>query len=113
MAWPVSLQIEDKTPFGRLYKPGEAPLPEDTEAAQMYKLASELLVDAGYEHYEVSSYALPGHRWELLPLLPCAGLALRDDMASVQNQTSMLLPGHAMIRGFQLTSCSKGQTACG
>ncbi|KAK9868242.1 hypothetical protein WJX84_003734 [Apatococcus fuscideae] len=56
------LQIEDKTPFGRLYKPGEAPLPEDTEAAQMYKLASELLVDAGYEHYEVSSYALPGHR---------------------------------------------------
>ena len=59
---PVSLQIEDKTPFGQLYKPGEAPLPEDSDAAEMYRLASHLLCAAGYEHYEVSSYALPGHR---------------------------------------------------
>ncbi|KAK9866174.1 hypothetical protein WJX84_010459 [Apatococcus fuscideae] len=56
------LQIEDKTPFARLYRPGDAPLPADSEAADMYRLASSLLCEAGYEHYEVSSFALPGHR---------------------------------------------------
>ncbi|MEW5307713.1 MAG: hypothetical protein WDW38_008300 [Sanguina aurantia] len=56
------LQVEEGTPFDRWYSPGQTPLPPDETAADMYALASNLLGSAGYEHYEVSSYAQPGHR---------------------------------------------------
>lgn len=58
------LQVEAGTPFGSRYVPGSAPLPSDMEAGDMLRVASQLLRDAGYEHYEVSSYARPGHRCE-------------------------------------------------
>ncbi|GBF94884.1 coproporphyrinogen III oxidase [Raphidocelis subcapitata] len=68
------LQVEEGTPFARRYSPGAAPLPADEEAAAMYADASEILTAAGYEHYEVSNYARPGHRsrhnqayWRLTP----------------------------------------------
>lgn len=68
------LQIEEHTPFARDYRPGVAPLPTEETAAAMYGQASKILRNAGYEHYEVSNYARPGHRcahnmvyWEGLP----------------------------------------------
>lgn len=56
------LQIEEKTPFARWYVPGSSPLPTNTAAADMYELASSKLGAAGFEHYEISNYAKPGHR---------------------------------------------------
>ncbi len=56
------LIIEPVTAFGRQYAPGAKPLPTDETAAQMYKLAQQILTSAGYEHYEISNYALPGHQ---------------------------------------------------
>ena len=56
------LQVEPGTPFARWYEPGARPLPLEAEAAEMYRLASRTLRGAGFEHYEVSSYARPGHR---------------------------------------------------
>lgn len=56
------LQLEEGTPFARRYAPGAAPLPPDDAAADMFADAAAILAAAGYEHYEVSSYALPGHR---------------------------------------------------
>jgi oxygen-independent coproporphyrinogen-3 oxidase len=68
------LIIEPGTAFHRYYKPGVAPLPEDQSTADMYRLAVQILTDAGYQHYEVSNYAFPGHQcrhnrvyWENLP----------------------------------------------
>lgn len=58
------LQLEEGTPFGRLYKPGVAPLPSDKAACQMYRAASLILRSSGFQHYEVSNYCLPGHRCE-------------------------------------------------
>ena len=58
----LHLQVEDKTPFARWYAPGAAPLPSDEASADMYRTASSMLRAAGYEHYEISSYAKPGHR---------------------------------------------------
>lgn len=54
------LIVEPVTAFGRQYQPGDQPLPSDTSAAEMYRLAQQLLTAAGYEHYEVSNYAQPG-----------------------------------------------------
>lgn len=51
------LVLESVTAFGKQYRSGEKPLPSDEMAAQMYKLASQMLRQAGYEHYEISNYA--------------------------------------------------------
>lgn len=56
------LQVEAKTPFARWYEPGSHPLPTDEATADMYRAASSLLQQAGYEHYEISNYAKPGFR---------------------------------------------------
>uniref|UniRef100_A0A7N0TJW0 Radical S-adenosyl methionine domain-containing protein 1, mitochondrial n=1 Tax=Kalanchoe fedtschenkoi TaxID=63787 RepID=A0A7N0TJW0_KALFE len=55
------LQVEKGTKFGILYTPGEFPLPSDTQSADFYKMASTTLSDAGYNHYEISSYCKPGY----------------------------------------------------
>lgn len=56
------LTIEPVTAFGRRYRPGMPPLPTDELTAQMYCLGQKLLTTAGYEHYEISNYALPTHQ---------------------------------------------------
>ena len=56
------LVVEPQTPFGKQYEPGQKPLPSDQHTAEMYRLASQMLRDAGYDHYEVSNYAKPGYQ---------------------------------------------------
>jgi putative oxygen-independent coproporphyrinogen III oxidase len=56
------LTIEPGTAFGRYYKPGDQPLPTDETTVKMYRLAQQILTNAGYEHYEISNYAKPGHQ---------------------------------------------------
>lgn len=56
------LTIEPRTAFGRYYQPGVSPLPTDELTAQMYRQSKEILSGAGYEHYEISNYAIVGHQ---------------------------------------------------
>ncbi|KZV46499.1 radical S-adenosyl methionine domain-containing protein 1, mitochondrial [Dorcoceras hygrometricum] len=56
------LQVEKDTKFGMLYTPGEFPLPSENQSAEYYKMASRMLKDAGYDHYEISSYCKSGYR---------------------------------------------------
>jgi oxygen-independent coproporphyrinogen-3 oxidase len=67
------LQVEQGTAFYRWYGEddggrsetpanGRQPLPDEDASVSMFREASATLRDAGYEHYEVSSYAKPGSR---------------------------------------------------
>ncbi|KAK9726749.1 hypothetical protein RND81_05G234600 [Saponaria officinalis] len=56
------LQVEKDTKFAALYTPGEFPLPSEFQSAEFYKMASETLINAGYDHYEISSYSKPGYQ---------------------------------------------------
>ncbi|MFS8878766.1 radical SAM family heme chaperone HemW [Synechococcus sp. H55.8] len=55
------LTIEPGTRFGRMYRPGDAPLPTEETTVEMYLMARELLTQAGYIHYEISNFARPGY----------------------------------------------------
>lgn len=51
------LTISEDTPFGRHHK--KLPLPDDDLIGEMTELSSTMAGSRGFEHYEVSNYALP------------------------------------------------------
>lgn len=53
--WALSLNLGM-----RRYKPGEFPLPSETDSAGFYRMASRALAEGGYNHYEISSYCKDG-----------------------------------------------------
>ncbi len=55
------LTIEPGTVFGRRAERGQLLLPDDDLAADLMELTWAELSTAGYGHYEISNYALPGH----------------------------------------------------
>jgi oxygen-independent coproporphyrinogen-3 oxidase len=57
-----ALTVERGTPFGALERAGKLQRPDDETVAAMYGTAHEVLQAAGFEHYEISSYARPGRR---------------------------------------------------
>lgn len=56
------LTIEAGTPFHAMEQKGELTLPGEEEAAVIFEQTSEVLLNAGYEHYEISNFALPSFR---------------------------------------------------
>ena len=56
------LTIEAGTPFHDMERSGELVLPEEETAAEMFENTSDLLIEAGFEHYEISNFSLPGFR---------------------------------------------------
>lgn len=58
------LTIEADTPFARRYPEGSEELPDDDQTASMLETADRIITAAGYEHYEIANFALPGYRSE-------------------------------------------------
>lgn len=56
------LTIEEGTHFAARYAQGKLQLLSEDEEAWAYTWAMDRLHEAGYEHYEVSNFARPGHR---------------------------------------------------
>lgn len=56
------LAIEERTPLYKMVSQGRvAPAPEEEFAAR-YRFTMDFMRERGYEHYEISSFALPGMR---------------------------------------------------
>lgn len=71
-----SLIIEEGTPFYSWTHEGRIVSGDEDLCADMYEYADELLRVAGYENYEISNWALPGHHsrhnltyWQNLPYI--------------------------------------------
>ena len=56
------LQLEEGTPLARLEEQGRIAVPDEDFQAACMDLAAEKLAGAGFERYEVASYAQPGQR---------------------------------------------------
>ena len=55
------LTLEENTPLSGLVKKGPLLMPEEDEMLRFYFMAEEALENAGFIHYEISNYAMPGH----------------------------------------------------
>lgn len=56
------LSIEPRTKLGIDYRKGRYSPPSDAESLRQYEYLRKRLMDAGYEHYEISNFAKPGKR---------------------------------------------------
>ena len=77
-----TLSIEEGTPLAADVASGKVTLPGDAQTG-VWERQIEMLADAGFEHYEVSNFALPGCRsrhnmsyWLLEPYLGCGPAAV-------------------------------------
>ncbi|MBQ6821255.1 MAG: coproporphyrinogen III oxidase family protein [Bacteroidales bacterium] len=56
------LSVEEGSALGRMAREGRYSELPDEECSAQYYLVCRLLAEAGYEHYEISNWALPGRR---------------------------------------------------
>ncbi len=54
------LEVKGGTELKRRVARGDVTIPSEDAAADMYEMARVVLADAGFRHYEISNWALPG-----------------------------------------------------
>jgi oxygen-independent coproporphyrinogen-3 oxidase len=57
-----NLTVEERTPFGAMERAGLIAIADSGVQAEMYERVMARMARAGFEHYEISSYARPGRR---------------------------------------------------
>lgn len=55
-----SLTVEKGTALNRFIEKGQEPEPDESQAVRHFEMLTQSLQKAGYDHYEVSNFALPG-----------------------------------------------------
>lgn len=86
-----SLMYEDGTPLGRMLRDGKVKEVDEEASLAMYNRLIDRLTAAGYEHYEISNFALPGFKsrhnssyWQQKPYLGLGAAAHSYDLVSRQ-----------------------------
>ncbi|MCZ6891535.1 MAG: radical SAM family heme chaperone HemW [Chloroflexi bacterium] len=89
------LTREEGTPLEAWVRDGSVPTPDPDLAADMYELAEEIAGRSGFEHYEISNWALPGH-------------ACRHNLSYWRNQSYLGVgPGaHSYLQGHRFANLS-------
>jgi oxygen-independent coproporphyrinogen-3 oxidase len=54
------LDVHEGTPLAEQIRSGMRPMPDDDLAGEMYQLMLDEVTAAGYQHYEISNFCLPG-----------------------------------------------------
>lgn len=103
-----SLIVEEGTPLFRWVEQGRVQPADEDIAADMYELAQTRLAGAGYHHYEISNWALPGHEcrhnltyWHNLPYI---GLGAGAHSSYAHQRFSEARPIHDYIARVQAAS---------
>jgi putative oxygen-independent coproporphyrinogen III oxidase len=55
------LEVHEATPLADQIKRGARPMPDEDLAAEMYQVMVRKVCAAGYQHYEISNFCLPGY----------------------------------------------------
>ena len=55
------LEVHEGTPLAEQIRRGQQPQPDEDLAAEMYQLMLDRTTSAGYAHYEISNFCLPGY----------------------------------------------------
>lgn len=86
-----SLMYEEGTPLYKLLENGKIHETSEDTSLEMYQTLITLLTAAGYEHYEISNFALSGYRskhnsnyWKRVPYLGIGAAAHSYDLTSRQ-----------------------------
>lgn len=86
-----SLMYEEGTPLYKLLEDGKIKEISEDTSLEMYETLITLLTNAGYEHYEISNFALPGYRskhnssyWKRVPYLGIGAAAHSYNLTSRQ-----------------------------
>lgn len=76
------LMIEEGTPLHRLWQTHQVEEADEELSLRLYELLTQRLRSAGYHHYEISNFALPGYEskhnsgyWDGTPYLGCGAAA--------------------------------------
>jgi len=104
-----ALTVEERTALYHWMDKGRIHLPDDSIYESLFLLTHELLTRSGYDHYELSNYALPGHYarhnsayWKGIPYLGIGPSAHAYDgyarVSNVANNSKYL----SMITGNNL-----------
>ncbi len=56
-----ALTVEEKTALAHQIAKGKTPEPKGEQAAEQFEILVETLCNNGFEHYEISNFAKPGH----------------------------------------------------
>ncbi len=101
------LETDKEAPLMAAVRDGRIRLPEDDEAAEAYEESCRILEASGYEHYEISSFCLPGMRsihnlkyWTGAPFLgfgPSAFSALGGRLWSGARDLDAFLEGRVRV----------------
>ncbi len=102
------LTIEADTTYGHWYNEGKLSLPSEDTIIAMLKGTAQYLVSLGYQHYEISNYALPGFEsrhnqiyWQNRWYLGLGAAAYSYWQGRRWGNTSQLHEYHAMINAGQ------------
>lgn len=116
-----SLTVEEKTALHQFIQKGKIADVDEEKAIKQFLLCSDFLQNAGYEHYEISNFALPGQYsqhntsyWKgehYLGAGPSAhsfnGNSRQWNIASIQEYISRVMSGEVYFEKEELTDVQK------